>query len=56
MLDSFPCAYIIYNSLLIILVTIAFIEIIFFKIKIDNIISKINYVTRKIRWINYIIN
>ncbi len=54
MLDSFPNACIAYKILLTIPVTVAFLEWSFLKLKL--IISKINYFTKKIKWISYIID
>ena len=54
-LDSFLNAYIAYRILLTICYGCIWINK-FFKIKINKILFKIYYVTRKIKWINYIIN
>ena len=56
MLDSFLNTCIAYRILLTIPIIVASAEIFFFKIKINKIISKIDNVSRKIKWISYIIN
>ena len=55
MLDSFPNTCITYRILITIPVTVASARS-FFKIKINKIISKIDNVSRKIKWISYIID
>ena len=55
-LDSFPNTCIAYRILLTIPVTVASAKRIFFKIKINKIIYKIDNIPRKIKWISYIID
>ena len=51
-----PNASIPFIILLTIPIIVAYAEISFFKIKINKILFKINYVIRNIKWINHIIN
>ena len=51
-----PNAFIAFRILLTIPIIVASAKISFFKIKINKILFKINYVIRKIKWINHIIN
>ena len=52
----FPNAWVAYRILLTIPVTVASAKRSFLKIKIDQIISSINYVIRKIEWVSYFVN